>query len=498
MLGRAWLPWTWVAGALAIWPQPLKVSTGSQVGWLDESFKATLKCYDTGIEDLTLSESVQGRPGANLVNGALDFTQMLLNKFPVFFGNESDHDEHHSLSELSILQNYTRTILKSIHSSKFVPWKFHRRNSSFEPGAGASSHRISALRVQQKVCPDTHAFHPTAFFDADESYEMVIEDATAIITSNHSIGTLRGLQTFQQLFYAHSSSGSYTPYLPLSIVDRPKWRHRGLSVDIARNPFQPQDLVRTMDAMAMAKLNRLHIHATDSQSWPLEIPSLPELALKGAYQPHLVWTAENLRDIQAYGAMRGISVFVEIDMPGHTASVAHAFPELITAFNQLDWSTFAAEPLSGQLKLNSPAVFEFVTAVFEDLLPRLRPYTSLYHLGGDEVNLAAYLLDETVRSDNQQILQPLLQKFMDHAMTAVLQRGFQPIVWEEMLLDWNLTLTSSMAGGRSAAALVQVWRDSQRIEEVLRKGHRVIFGDYKFWYLDCEYLLSLPLLPSAL
>lgn len=470
----------------AIWPQPVEMSTGSQVSWLDPGIKAYLRCNGEEVELFSRSLGFGGNPLLNMMNGVLEFTQALFDTFP-FYSRNKTLDGDTSFSELSILQTAAREAITSIQSSRFVPWKLHKRKSSFEPDAEAPRHHLSVLQIQQSTCPSQRAFHPPAFLAGDESYEIIIDHMTALIKSNCTAGSLRGLQTFTQLYYAHSTfTGSYIPNTPVRIVDYPKWRHRGLSIDIARNVFYPKDLLRTIDAMAMTKMNRLHIHATDSQSWPLEIPSLPALAEQGAYQPQLIWTAASLEEIQVHGASKGISVFVEIDMPGHTASVAHSYPDLITAFNELDWSTFAAEPLSGQLKLNSSAVYDFVTTLLQDLLSRSRPYTSLYHIGGDEVNRAAYLLDDTVRSDEPRVLQPLLQKFMDHVISITSQYGFQPIVWEEMLLDWNLTLPSVSSSNPSEDILVQVWRDSGRIEEVLKKGHRAIFGDYKHWYLDCK------------
>jgi N-acetyl-beta-hexosaminidase len=70
---------------------------------------------------------------------------------------------------------------------------------------------------------------------------------------------------------------------------------------------------------------------TDSQSWPLDIPSIPELSQKGAYQKGLSYTAIDLERIQKYGLERGVEVYIEFDMPGHTTSIGHAFPELIAA-----------------------------------------------------------------------------------------------------------------------------------------------------------------------
>ncbi|EXJ72626.1 uncharacterized protein A1O5_03772 [Cladophialophora psammophila CBS 110553] len=477
-----------IAPCLAIWPQPAEIRTGHRVLWLDPALHATLRCEEKTIDVYGTANS-QGSHLAGVLNGAFGFTQGLMDKLQFAFVTRNSSDQP-CFSERSIVQNAVREAIQSIQQSNFVPWKLYKRHSTFEPDPHAARRYISTLHIQQKSCPASEPLSPESYFGGDESYLIDIDDdGITSIKANGSIGTIRGLQTLEQLFFAHSTkSGSYTPFAPLRIADRARWRHRGLSIDIARNPFESQDLLRTIDAMAMAKLNRLHIHATDSQSWPLEIPSLPDLARKGAYQPHLVWSANNLREIQMHGAAKGVSVFIEIDMPGHTASVTYAYPDLVAAFNELDWSTFAAEPLSGQLKLNSSDVHRFVATVLDDLLSRTSPYTSLYHVGGDELNRAAYLLDETVQSDDPGVLQPLLQKFIDSVIEASIRHGMQPVVWEEMLLDWNLTLPSAMDSAPSRQTLVQVWRNSERIEEVLKRGHRAIFGDYHFWYLDCKYL----------
>ncbi|EXJ89373.1 hypothetical protein A1O3_02440 [Capronia epimyces CBS 606.96] len=489
---------TYITNVMALWPQPAEVSTGSGVLWLDPALTATFRCNGGDVVLFDYPPDLGKLPVLGFVNSAYQFAQTVWDEFQAFAGNHDFHGSKKAITETSIAQAAVHETIKSMHNTNFVPWKLHKRHSPFEPDVMAQRHYLSSLQIQQSHCPDVGAFDPLAFFAGDESYEIMIDNATATIQTNSTIGALWALQTFQQFFYAHSThSGSYMLGTPARIVDRPKWRHRGLSVDIARNPFRPSDLTRTIDAMARTKMNRLHIHATDSQSWPLEIPSLPDLATKGAYQPHLVWSADSLEAIQIHGASRGVSVFVEIDMPGHTASVANAYPDLIAAYNRLDWSTFAAEPLSGQLKLNSTAVLTFVTTLLEDLLPRTRPYTSLYHIGGDEVNLAAYLLDETVASDEPQVLRPLLQKFIDHVIGIALQHGFQPVVWEEMLLDWNLTLPSVTNDNRKVSTLVQVWRNSERIKDVLKKGHRVIFGDYHHWYLDCGFGVFLEPYPSG-
>ena len=89
--------------------------------------------------------------------------------------------------------------------------------------------------------------------------------------------------------------------------------------------------MRTIDGLSMNKMNRLHIHATDAQSWPLEVPALPELSAKGAYHESQVWSVSDLAEVQKYGQDRGVEVFLEIDMPGHTGAIHHAYPNLVAA-----------------------------------------------------------------------------------------------------------------------------------------------------------------------
>ena len=350
------------AQAVRVWPQPSFISQGHDALWVsrESGLEARLHCKLNGTEvrEILSSDTVSG---------------LLKNSFSQWLGYHPGLQETgDELSEELILRDAVGRSDQAIRKTHFVPWKTHPRHSNFEPSSATDDKEtavLKQLRITQVHCPLKTKLDPEVFFAGDESYELIIEQGTATINSNSTLGTIRALQTFEQLFYAHSNhSDVYIPDTPLRLSDKPRWMHRGLLIDIARNVFKPEDVLRTMDAMASIKLSRLHIHATDSQSWPIEIPALPDLASKGTYHPNQIWTQGELRRIQRYGIARGISVFLEIDMPGHTASIAHAYPELIAAFNEPDWSTFAAEPLSGQLKLDSPAVYHFVDKLFVSII----------------------------------------------------------------------------------------------------------------------------------
>ena len=382
------------------------------------------------------------------------------------------------MSPETLLEDAFKRMKHNIMHQNIVPRKLHPRYSDYEPAINSTKRQTVDLFIIKEV-KDLKS--PRLDHDENpEAYSIKIEeDGRTVIKVPSPQGGLNALQTFSQLFFAHSDSslGVYSPYAPLSILDRPNFEHRGLNLDIARNWIPPRDVMRAIEAMASTKLNRLHLHATDAQSWPLEVPALPELAVKGAYDSSQIWTSADLETVQRHGWSHDVEVFLEIDLPGHSSAVGYAYPDLVTATNKEPWSQFALKPPSGQLKLNSSDVTHFISTLLQDLLPRSSHWSSKFHLGGDELNMNAYSLDPNVRSSSPRVLQPLVQSFVDHLISIAQSHGIQLIVWEEMALDWNLTLPKSVT--------VQTWRSTSPLNSVLAKGHKALFGSNSHWYLDC-------------
>jgi hexosaminidase len=359
-----------------------------------------------------------------------------------------------------------------LKSTTFVPWKFYPKGTEYEPKPGNGT-QVSSISV--KLVPSK-----SASGEIDESYTLDLTKNGAIsITAATGQGALHALTSLSQLFYQSASGAFYSPLAPVSIKDAPKFSWRGLNIDIARNFEPPSNVKRLIDGLAYNKFNRLHIHATDSQSWPLVIPSLPDLAAKGAYQPNYVWTPQDLEDVQSYAVARGIMPVIEIDSPGHTASIAYSQPDLIAAFNHQPWPTFCNEPPCGQAKLNNPSVLNFFDTLAADLYPRVKSHTTRFHTGGDELNAQVYTQDPGVGTNDTQTIRKYLQQFVSHLHSKIHAAGLHPIVWEEMIVTWNLTLTND--------TLVQTWLGDSSLDEVTSKGYQALFGEYNWWYLDCGF-----------
>jgi hexosaminidase len=352
-----------------------------------------------------------------------------------------------------------------------VPWKFYQRNTNFQPANGGN---VNSVTVQQVAGNASKG-------EVDESYSLSVPtNGNVVIKAATAQGAMHAINTFAQLFYLSNSGKFYTNIAPITITDAPTYPWRGLNIDIARNPESPKNIMHLIDGMAFNKFNRLHIHATDSQSWPIDIPAIPELAAKGAYQTSLVWSANDLKSVLSYAQARGITPVIEIDSPGHTASIYWSHPDLIAAYNEQPWSTFANEPPSGQLKLNNQAAASFFKKIYSDLLPRVKPYTDRFHTGGDELNANVYALDPGVKSNSSSVIQPFLSKFVKTLHGYIRGAGLKPVVWEEMITTWNLTLPTN-------DTLVQSWQGQENLQQVVAKGYKAIFGAYQEWYLDCGF-----------
>lgn len=378
-----------------------------------------------------------------------------------------------TLTSTEIVKAGVSRTFDNIFSQNFVPWMLVPRYklSSYEPAWNGSS-TVNCLDIT--LTSNNSTFKPSAT-DVDESYNLTIsESGTAKLSAYSTNGVLHGLETFSQLFYEHSTGSAwYLVNAPIEIEDTPTYPWRGMLLDTARNFFSIDDIKRTIDGLSASKLNKLHVHVTDSQSWPLEIPSLPELSAKGAYTQSQVYSPDDIQAIQEYGVYHGVEVYFEIDMPGHIGVVGEAYPDLVVAYDARPYTSYCAEPPCGALKLNNTDVEDFLGELFDDVLPRVAPYTAYWHTGGDELNANDYTLDPDLNTNESSVLQPLLQAFIDTQHTRIRNAGLNPMVWEEIVTTWNVTVGSDV--------VVQSWLGGSAVADLAQSGHKVIDSNYNYF-----------------
>ena len=121
----------------------------------------------------------------------------------------------------------------------------------------------------------------------DESYSLNVPvSGTATLTAPTQWGALRGLESFSQLStWGGNVRGRYNiSQLPISVSDAPRFPWRGVLIDSSRHFLPVAAVLITLDAMSYNKLNRLHWHIVDDDSWPLQSLKYPNFTL-GAYEP---------------------------------------------------------------------------------------------------------------------------------------------------------------------------------------------------------------------
>ncbi|KAG5221207.1 glycoside hydrolase family protein [Salix suchowensis] len=283
------------------------------------------------------------------------------------------------------------------------------------------------------------------------------DGSAAALSANSTLGLLRGLSTFEQLWY-DSDGTTYALGAPIDITDSPayvlysslrawiKKPYRGFMLDTARNlyvdtwrlmarvvepftSFPLSDIKRTLDAMSWVKINTFHWHVVDSQSFPLVVPGFKELSDKGAYNPASVYTPNDVKDIVSYAAARGIDVIAEIDTPGHTSVISKSHPEHIACPEATPWASFANEPPAGQLRVASSGTVDFTTKLIKAASKMFS--SKFFSIGGDEINTNCYNNDAQTQTDLAgRTFEEALDTFTQATTGALKENGKVPVVWE--------------------------------------------------------------------
>lgn len=160
-----------------------------------------------------------------------------------------------------------------------------------------------------------------------ESYRLDIftQNNTIRLVAPTIYGAMHGLQTLLQLTefagWIYDSSNTPEPFFqirntPIHIEDAPLYPYRGLLIDTSRHYLPVSLILHNLLAMEMNKLNVLHWHITDSQSWPFASERFPELQ-KGAFCQECVYTPQTIRHVIRQAKLRGIRIVFEVDLPGH-------------------------------------------------------------------------------------------------------------------------------------------------------------------------------------
>jgi hexosaminidase len=321
------------------------------------------------------------------------------------------------------------------------------------------------------ICDGPGATIPS--LDENESYTLEVTGDRATLKAPTVVGALRGLETVLQL--ATGDRGGW--YLPaVNIQDAPRFRWRGLLIDVARH-WMPMDVLkRNLDLMAAVKLNVLHLHLTEDQGFRIESKKYPALHEKGSDGNY--FTQAEMKEVIAYAADRGIRVVPEFDMPGHCTSWLVGHPELGSAPGpysiEREWGVMepALDPTREEVYKLLDGFIGEMAALFPD---------AYLHIGGDENRGKQWMANERITAFMKQhnlADAHALQAYFNKRMLAIVQKhGKKMIGWDEVL---HPDLPKDI--------VVQSWRGPKSLGEAAKQGYSGILSNG--YYIDLNFPTS--------
>ena len=332
-------------------------------------------------------------------------------------------------------------------------------------------------------------------------YRLAVRRDGITIHAADAAGAYYAVQTLRQLLPTaalHPDSPLRAVEIPeVTISDHPCMAYRGLMLDVARHFFTVDEVKRTLDLMALHKMNVFHWHLTDDQGWRIEILRYPELTRVGSVRRRTLigkdpggeydescrydetpyggyYTQEEIREVVDYAARRFITVIPEIEFPGHAVAALASYPWLGCTGERYEvrqtWDIDDRVFCPGR-----ESTFEFIEGVLDEVM-ELFP-SEWIHIGGDECPTKMWArcphCRERVRTEHIADLRGL-QGYATARIERFLQaRGRQLIGWDEIL-----------EGGVTPTAVVMSWRGTEGGVQAARQGNRVVMSPSTYCYFD--------------
>lgn len=312
---------------------------------------------------------------------------------------------------------------------------------------------------------------PQPRLDDAEDYTLRITDSGAELTAATPWGAAHGLERCLQLV-ERDLAGRYLS--ALVIEDGPRLPWRGLLLDLSRHFLGLPAFLRTLDGMATAGLNVLHLHLNDDQGFRFESQSCPRLHERSGQGGYL--RQDEIATLVQAAAERGIRVVPELDVPGHAGAILYAYPELAAGPTPPDLPR-AFGPSRYALDPTLDATWKLLDALLDDLLA-LFP-DPFVHVGGDEVHPEVYTFTDDRRrvwmEEHDVTDSAAVQAWFTRRLVENLgRRGRRSVGWDEVLHP-------AMPAGMT----IQSWRGAATLEAALAAGHDALYS--AGWYLDLQF-----------
>ena len=156
-----------------------------------------------------------------------------------------------------------------------------------------------------------------------EEYYTITADEKIVIDFTDYQGGRNALASLAQLLQVENGAA----LLPAcEIIDWPDASFRSFMADTGRKFIPMDEFKMHILLMAKVKMNKLHIHLSDSQGFSVISKKYPKLP-GAAYSDGKQYTPEQMKELVEYAGLFGIDVIPEIDVPGHGHTLTKIYPQ---------------------------------------------------------------------------------------------------------------------------------------------------------------------------
>ncbi len=330
----------------------------------------------------------------------------------------------------------------------------------------------------------------------EEGYQLMVNKSTVIIKASSYGGIFYGLESvLQTLPQVRTNAALQVPCMQVN--DYPRFKWRGMHLDVSRHFFSADAVKEYIDLMAMYKMNTFHWHLVDDQGWRIEIKKYPKLTETGAWrvdQTDKIWgarpqaqpgeeatyggyyTQEQVREIVAYAKARNVTIVPEIEMPGHVTSAIASYPQLsCTQLPQLPMTGGNYTNMSSNYCAGNDEVFGFLQDVLTEVIA-LFPSTYI-HIGGDEVDKGPWKqcskCQARMKKEGLKNEEELQSYFVKRIEKFIVSKKRKMIGWDEIL-----------EGGLAPEATVMSWRGESGGIQAAKMNHNVVMTPGTPCYFD--------------
>ncbi|XP_060535377.1 chitooligosaccharidolytic beta-N-acetylglucosaminidase [Cylas formicarius] len=340
-------------------------------------------------------------------------------------------------------------------------------------------------------------------WDTSEEYSLLITTTSELkvivsIVGDTVYGVRHALESLLQMIatYQRDTDICHATIQNCSIVDGPVYSHRGLLIDTARNFLSIDTIKRNIRGMAMSKMNVLHWHMTDSQSFPFESSRLPNMTRYGAYSSSQVYKPADLASLIEFAKNHGVKIIPEIDGPSHAGSGWQwgpdaGFGNLVVCYQQQPWRSYCVQPPCGQMNPANPKLYDVLGLLYNDIVD-LWPESDVFHMGGDEVFIPCWNSTEEIlkyiepKSRSNETFLDLWAEFQSKSLSVydakVGNEETSIVVWTSHLTD-PAVIEKYLSKDRY---VIQAWvpADDPLPTQLLKLGYKLIISTKDKWYLD--------------